>query len=65
MKKFCAEVLKDATETLSVTMVPGQSAVGGGSGPNVHPPTTLIALKHQQLTARSNRTTAATLVATT
>jgi L-seryl-tRNA(Ser) seleniumtransferase len=32
-------------------MVPGQSAVGGGSGPNVHPPTTLIALKHEQLTA--------------
>ena len=50
VKKFCAKVLKDATETLSVTMVPGQSAVGGGSGPNVHPPTTLIALKHQQLT---------------
>ncbi|HEV7797747.1 MAG TPA: L-seryl-tRNA(Sec) selenium transferase [Pyrinomonadaceae bacterium] len=33
------------------TIIAGQSAVGGGSGPNVHPPTTLIALKHEQLTA--------------
>jgi L-seryl-tRNA(Ser) seleniumtransferase len=36
---------------LVVTIIPGQSAVGGGSGPNVHPPTALIALKHEQLTA--------------
>jgi L-seryl-tRNA(Ser) seleniumtransferase len=34
-----------------VTILPGQSAIGGGSGPNVHPPTALIALKHQTLSA--------------
>ena len=35
----------------TATVVPGQSAVGGGCGPNVHPPTALIALKHESLTA--------------
>jgi L-seryl-tRNA(Ser) seleniumtransferase len=35
----------------TATIVPGQSAIGGGSGPNVHPPTMLIALKHEQITA--------------
>jgi L-seryl-tRNA(Ser) seleniumtransferase len=32
-------------------MVAGESAIGGGSGPNVHPPTSLIALKHARLSA--------------
>jgi L-seryl-tRNA(Ser) seleniumtransferase len=36
---------------LTATIVAGQSAVGGGSGPNVHPPTALIALKHERLNA--------------
>ena len=36
---------------LSASVVAGHSAVGGGSGPNVHPPTTLIALKHAELNA--------------
>jgi L-seryl-tRNA(Ser) seleniumtransferase len=31
---------------LTATVIPGESAVGGGSGPNVHPPTALVALKH-------------------
>lgn len=34
---------------LTATIVSGQSAVGGGSGPNTHPPTALIALKHERL----------------
>jgi L-seryl-tRNA(Ser) seleniumtransferase len=50
-RKFYVKVFKNTTENLTVTMVPGQSAVGGGSGPNVHPSTTLIALKHEQLSA--------------
>jgi L-seryl-tRNA(Ser) seleniumtransferase len=50
-RKFYRKVFKNTTEILTVSMVPGQSAVGGGSGPNVHPATTLIALKHEQLTA--------------
>lgn len=36
---------------LKVTVVSGNSAVGGGSGPNVHPPTALLALAHETLTA--------------
>ena len=37
--------------SLKATIVAGQSAVGGGSGPNVHPPTALIALEHEHLKA--------------
>jgi L-seryl-tRNA(Ser) seleniumtransferase len=36
---------------VETTILAGQSAIGGGSGPNVHPPTALIALKHQTLSA--------------
>ncbi len=36
---------------LKATVVSGHSAVGGGSGPNVHPPTSLLALAHKTLTA--------------
>jgi L-seryl-tRNA(Ser) seleniumtransferase len=39
------------TRALTATVVAGQSAVGGGSGPNVHPPTALIALRHERLNA--------------
>ncbi len=36
---------------LKATAVQGHSAVGGGSGPNVHPRTVLVALDHERLTA--------------
>jgi len=36
---------------LTASIVPGNSAIGGGSGPNVHPPTSLVALKHAELRA--------------
>jgi L-seryl-tRNA(Ser) seleniumtransferase len=36
---------------LKVTVISGSSAIGGGSGPNVHPPTALLALSHETLTA--------------
>ncbi|MEP6718156.1 MAG: L-seryl-tRNA(Sec) selenium transferase [bacterium] len=36
---------------LKATTVQGHSAVGGGSGPNVHPPTALVALDHETLSA--------------
>jgi len=36
---------------LTANVIPGESAVGGGSGPNVHPKTSLIALKHESLKA--------------
>jgi L-seryl-tRNA(Ser) seleniumtransferase len=34
---------------LTATTIAGQSAIGGGSGPNVHPATTLVALSHAEL----------------
>jgi L-seryl-tRNA(Ser) seleniumtransferase len=36
---------------VTATIISGQSAIGGGSGPNVHPPSALIALKHETLNA--------------
>ena len=36
---------------IEATIITGQSAVGGGSGPNVHPQTALIAIKHHILSA--------------
>ena len=51
VRKFYVKAFKNTTETVTVTMVRGESAIGGGSGPTVHPPTTLIALKHARLTA--------------
>lgn len=43
-------VAGSATE-LTASIVSGQSAIGGGSGPNVHPTTALIALEHANLSA--------------
>jgi L-seryl-tRNA(Ser) seleniumtransferase len=40
-----------AAAELEATLLAGQSAIGGGSGPNVHPATALIALKHRNLSA--------------
>jgi L-seryl-tRNA(Ser) seleniumtransferase len=39
------------TSGLSAELTDGESAIGGGSGPNTHPATTLIALTHQELSA--------------
>jgi L-seryl-tRNA(Ser) seleniumtransferase len=36
---------------LTATVISGESAVGGGSGPNVHPLTALLALKHNAYSA--------------
>jgi L-seryl-tRNA(Ser) seleniumtransferase len=36
---------------LTASLLGGHSAIGGGSGPNVHPATTLVALKHSSLSA--------------
>lgn len=44
-------VNKLAHSHLTASIVDGESAVGGGSGPNVHPPTALITLKHENLSA--------------
>jgi L-seryl-tRNA(Ser) seleniumtransferase len=36
---------------ITATIIPGESAVGGGSGPNVHPPSALLAIRHTDLSA--------------
>lgn len=46
-----AKRVNEASDSISARLVPGESAVGGGSGPNVHPATTLISLSHATLTA--------------
>lgn len=45
--------VREATNTsdLSLSLVAGESAIGGGSGPDTHPPTILIGLTHLRLTA--------------
>ena len=45
------ELLDEISDSsgLTATTVAGHSAIGGGSGPNVHPPTTLVALSHAEL----------------
>ena len=51
-KNFIAKLAKSTeSHALTLTIVTGGSAVGGGSGPNVHPPTALIALEHENLNA--------------
>lgn len=49
-KEFITK-LGQSSNALTATLVAGESAVGGGSGPNVHPRTVLIALRHAQLNA--------------
>jgi L-seryl-tRNA(Ser) seleniumtransferase len=36
---------------LTLSLVPGESAIGGGSGPDTHPATVLIGLTHLRMTA--------------
>jgi L-seryl-tRNA(Ser) seleniumtransferase len=51
-RDFVAQLsVDDDSSGLTASVISGQSAVGGGSGPNVHPPTALIALKHRSLKA--------------
>ena len=50
-RKFLAKLDERRAKTLTAALIPGESAIGGGSGPNVHPPTTLIALRHTELNA--------------
>lgn len=44
---------KVSTDNLSVEIIEGKSAIGGGSAPTAHPRTALIALKHKTLNANA------------
>lgn len=48
---FIEQLEKNNSAGITATIIPGQSAVGGGSGPNVHPETALIAIRHPTLNA--------------
>lgn len=51
-KAFVESYRRKAVEPVfKVELISGTSAVGGGSGPNTHPPTTLIALQHPERSA--------------
>jgi L-seryl-tRNA(Ser) seleniumtransferase len=47
--------LESTSESADIegSVIAGESAVGGGSAPNVHPETTLIAIKHRSLGANA------------
>lgn len=47
-----AERVRASGSKVEIKIVPGKSAVGGGSGPNVHPETALLALSHTKYSAR-------------
>jgi L-seryl-tRNA(Ser) seleniumtransferase len=49
-RAFVRRARRDAGE-LSFEIIPGESAIGGGSAPTTHPPTALVALAHARLTA--------------
>ena len=37
---------------IRASIIEGKSAVGGGSGPNLHPPTWLVAIEHGSITVK-------------
>ena len=43
--------MQDDNSSLSISLIEGESAVGGGSGPNTRPPTVLIAIEHAHYSA--------------
>jgi L-seryl-tRNA(Ser) seleniumtransferase len=49
-RNLAAQLAGD-NSSLTVNVIAGQSAVGGGSAPNLRPATTLLAIKHAALTA--------------
>ena len=49
-QNFVAKLSHNAND-LSITLIDGESAVGGGSGPSTHPATVLIALEHARYSA--------------
>jgi L-seryl-tRNA(Ser) seleniumtransferase len=51
-RAFLSKLKKQSpTLSLSTEIIEGESAIGGGSAPTTHPPTALIALTHETLSA--------------
>ncbi len=45
--------LRDKTDGLTIQLIEGESAIGGGSAPTTHPKTKLIALSHSRLSTET------------
>jgi L-seryl-tRNA(Ser) seleniumtransferase len=52
-KKLISKLALDENEPLQAELIEGESAVGGGSGPNARPATVLIALSHRLMSAEA------------
>jgi L-seryl-tRNA(Ser) seleniumtransferase len=52
-KKLISKLALDENEPLQAELIEGESAVGGGSGPNARPATVLIALSHRFMSAEA------------
>ncbi len=52
-RSLLSKLRKHAAGALRAEIIEGQSAVGGGSAPTTHPPTALVALTHETLSAAS------------
>ena len=50
-EKVIEACVNSSSNELTVELVEGESAIGGGAGPNTHPRTFLIAIKHRLLSA--------------
>jgi L-seryl-tRNA(Ser) seleniumtransferase len=51
-KLIISQIVGNGSTALKASIVPGESAIGGGSGPTTAPPTSLIALTHERLSAQ-------------
>ncbi len=53
IKKFAQRLKKksEKNQSLQIEIIQGKSVVGGGSAPMVQPPATLLALKHEKMSA--------------
>ena len=50
------KITGDGSSPLKASVLPGESAIGGGAGPTTAPPTSLIALAHERLSAQEIET---------
>lgn len=55
-KLIIHQITGDGSNPLKASVLPGESAIGGGAGPTTAPPTSLIALTHELLSAQEIET---------
>ena len=55
-KLLIHQITADGSNALKASVLSGESAIGGGAGPTTAPPTSLIALTHERLSAQEIET---------